>query len=274
MKKGKETKTKTRTKKETKIKLDEYVEDEEQDEFEDSYEEDAEDTYSFDELEEIEDDDYEEQKTKKLKTKSKPKKKKSSNNINYKKIINIVFVVIMILLIIITIDVIAVGRYDNGPFFAIQTKKYDDGGTKEYYGLGYKVIKYNQTEGRKGMTIGFWNLQYSTEPTPIDIIDLALEFENDYEKVSNKFYNEYLKVTGTIREVDLENKQIIMEYNDIDGKYTLEVVANVTDEVIISSFNAADNVNVYGIAKKFSAKTTDTPNTITFDSCFVELTTE
>lgn len=274
MKKGKETKTKTRTKKETKIKLDEYVEDEEQDELEDSYEEDNDD-YSYDEFEEIEDDDddYEEPKTKN-KTKSKSKKKTSSNNINYKKIINIVFIVIMILLVMIAIDVIAVGRYDNGPFFAIQTKKYDDGGTKEYYGLGYKVIKYNQTEGRKGMTIGFWNLQYSTEPTPIDIIDLALEFENDYEKVSNKFYNEYLKVTGTIREVDLENKQIIMEYNDIDGKYTLEVVANLTDEVIISSFTAADNVNVYGIAKKFSAKTTDTPNTITFDGCFVELITE
>ena len=41
----------------------------------------------------------------------------------------------------------------------IRTSIYKDGGTKEYYGLGYKVIKYNQIEGRRDTQIGLWNLK-------------------------------------------------------------------------------------------------------------------
>lgn len=39
--------------------------------------------------------------------------------------------------------------HDKPPLFAVRTEMYKDGGTAVYYGLGYKVIDYNQLEGRK-----------------------------------------------------------------------------------------------------------------------------
>ena len=243
MKKGQVTKS-NKTKK---LKLEEY------DETTEIEEEIEENDDEFDEV--IEDDDYEE----------KPRKR-----LNIKLIINIVFIAIMIILSMITVDVIAVARYDAGPFFTIQTETYKDGGTKVYYGFGYKVINYNQIEGRKGKTIGFWNLEYSVEPTPISILDLAIEFQKDYEKTSKKFYNQYLKVTGNVKEIKEDKKQVILEYTDTDGKYTLQVIANITDEVIISSLQEKDEVEMYGIAKKFSAATNKKSNTIEFNNCFIK----
>ena len=84
------------------------------------------------------------------------------------------------------VDVIAVARYDSGPFFAINFKTYKDGGTRVYYGLGYKVINYNVTEGRKGKVVGSWFMPYSVVSTKIDVLDLALEFQKDYQKTSKK----------------------------------------------------------------------------------------
>ncbi|MBT2682269.1 hypothetical protein [Bacillus sp. ISL-37] len=40
-------------------------------------------------------------------------------------------------------------KEDRPPNFSIQADTYKDGGTKVYLGLGYKVIDYNQLDGRK-----------------------------------------------------------------------------------------------------------------------------
>ena len=41
----------------------------------------------------------------------------------------------------------------NEPIFCVNIKTYRDGGTKEYIGIGYKVIKYNNNQ-RKDFQIG------------------------------------------------------------------------------------------------------------------------
>ena len=113
-------------------------------EFEEVYE----DISNYDEpqiIESYSEEEFEENETNKKKYKK------------YKKIINIVFAVILIVLVMVTIDVISVSRYNAGPFFAIKTKTIKDGGTKIYYGLGYKVIKYNQKQGRRDRKIGSWS---------------------------------------------------------------------------------------------------------------------
>ena len=56
-------------------------------------------------------------------------------------------------------------QYNKGPFFCIPIITHKDGGTVEYYGIGYKIIKYNvmnteSKKGRKDMVIGLWNLKY------------------------------------------------------------------------------------------------------------------
>ena len=48
-----------------------------------------------------------------------------------------------------------------GKLLNIARPTYNDGGTKIYYGLGYKVIKYHQTQGRRDMEIGNWSLKYN-----------------------------------------------------------------------------------------------------------------
>lgn len=40
-------------------------------------------------------------------------------------------------------------KQDNPPTFSLLVDVYKDGGTKVYTGIGYKVIDYNQIDGRK-----------------------------------------------------------------------------------------------------------------------------
>lgn len=56
-------------------------------------------------------------------------------------------------------------KFNLRPIFAIPLYKLKDGGTVEYYGLGYKVIKYNKLDfvnekGRSDTVFGLWTLEY------------------------------------------------------------------------------------------------------------------
>jgi hypothetical protein len=85
----------------------------------------------------------------------------------------------------------SLAKHNKKPIFAIPILRHKDGGTVEYYGLGYKVIKYNKLdnidsncvelyrqsignidgqidltdsgcveEGKKDTVFGFWTLEY------------------------------------------------------------------------------------------------------------------
>lgn len=58
------------------------------------------------------------------------------------------YIVILLLLpaLFFTVD-LSLAKVNKPPLFAIKTGIYKDGGTKEYKGLGYKVIDYNQLDG-------------------------------------------------------------------------------------------------------------------------------
>ena len=73
-----------------------------------------------------------------------------------KKISTIVMIVIIVIGVLVTTDILLVSKAHIGPFLAIITKVYNDVGTKEYYGLGYKVIKYNQKVCRRDTVTGSW----------------------------------------------------------------------------------------------------------------------
>lgn len=53
--------------------------------------------------------------------------------------------------------------FNTGPIFALPVKSYWDGGTVEYYGLGYKVIKYRVIDGKNKTVFGLWNLEYNND---------------------------------------------------------------------------------------------------------------
>ena len=182
-------------------------------------------------------------------------KKKGNKNIA-KTIINIVFIIIIIIMVMVTVDVVGVSRYNKGPFFAIKTKTYNDGGTKEYYGIGYKVIKYNQQQGRKDIEIGSWNLKYNIEPINISSLDLAIEFRNDYKKAYKRYGKKFIRTDGTIKQI-VNNKKIIVKYSDQDKKYSLEIICNMANNKMTNKLKKGDKVELIGTISNFSPKPND-----------------
>ena len=182
-------------------------------------------------------------------------KKKGNKNIA-KTIINIVFIILIIIMVMVTVDVVGVSRYNKGPFFAIKTKTYNDGGTKEYYGIGYKVIKYNQQQGRKDIEIGSWNLKYNIEPINISSLDLAIEFRNDYKKAYKRYGKKFIRTDGTIKQI-VNNKKIIVKYSDPDKKYSLEIICNMANNKMTNKLKKGDKVELIGTISNFFPKQND-----------------
>lgn len=190
-------------------------------------------------------------------------------NRRFMKIFNIIFFASLVIMTLVAIDVIRVAKYDKTPFFAIKTKTYDDGGTKEYYGIGYKVYKYNVTYGRKDTKIGGWSLKYNIVPTEIDDVDLAIEFENNYDATGTKYYKEYVKITSTYANAD-ENV-LVLEYKDEGGKYTLQTKCEMTSRVLdVINPEERENITVHGTIYKFSIKSGDIPNAVYLANCEIE----
>lgn len=73
-------------------------------------------------------------------------------------ILKIILCFIIIITIFISIDIKQLKK-GNEPIFCVNIKTYRDGGTKEYIGIGYKVIKYNNNK-RKDFQIGTFFLKY------------------------------------------------------------------------------------------------------------------
>ena len=117
------------------------------------------------------------------------------------KVLNFFLILVMAGAFLVVFDVVMVTKFNVGPIFAIKVKTYNDGGTKEFYGLGYKVIKYHQEQGRRDTEIGFWTMPYSVEPIEISALDLAIEFRNDPEKTANKYAGQFMRITGRIYKI-------------------------------------------------------------------------
>lgn len=217
----------------------------------------------FDDFEEIEELEEEPKKRK-----SKKKKVKDLNSI-YNTIINAIFVIVVLLIIMVALDVVLVAKYEKGPYFAIPTVHYKDGGTKEYMGLGYKVIKYNALQGRKGTVIGSWSLKYDNEPLELTALDLAIAFTNDSEYAYNNYYKEYLQVSGTYQ--TYSDKQLVFGYNDAGGKYSLKIVCNMNEEAEEPQYSLKNiNVNAVGTLFDYKEKSGTEPKTVYLKDCFTK----
>ena len=94
---------------------------------------------------------------------------------------------------------------------------------------------------------------------------------------------QYASLDVSEHQYDFEN--IVWSWNGYDNaiatvycmfndEHTKKVHANITDEVIISSLQEKDEVEMYGIAKKFSAATNKKSNIIEFNNCFIKKVSE
>lgn len=198
-------------------------------------------------------------------------KKKKTPYDKAKLIINIAFIIIMVILAIIAIDVISVARYDKGPYFAIKTKTYKDGGTKVYTGLGYKVIKYNQLQGRKDMVVGSWFMKYDIEPLTTNSFDLAIEFANDETTAYKYYYKKFIRISSDLVKVDEEKRTIDIGYIDEDGKYTLNIKCKMDPSYVdIEYFEKNEEITVIGTVSKYKFKKDGKPGTLYLENCYAE----
>ena len=171
----------------------------------------------------------------------------------------------------ITIDVICVSKFNVGPFFAVPVNKYKDGGTKDYYGLGYKVIKYHQLQGRRDKEIGFWSLKYNTEPITLQDLDLAIETNDNTAKTVKKYYKKFVRIISTLDEVDIKNHKITLKYTDEDGKYTTKIICTISkDQDNLKDFEVGKEITIIGTIKNFKNKTTKEPYRYYVSDCFAE----
>lgn len=195
-------------------------------------------------------------------------KQKSSKLVRF---LNILFVIIIISLLMITTDIICVSKYNIGPFFAIPTHTYKDGGTKEYYGLGYKVIKYHQVQGRKDTEIGLWSLKYNIEPTTIKSVDLAIEFYNNEAKTYKKYYKKFVRVVSTLEKVDEKNNTITLSYIDDGKKYSLDIECNMASKNSnIDKLEKGKEVTIIGTVNKYGFKSSKKVGKLYINNCFAE----
>lgn len=219
--------------------------------------------------EDIDNDIYDNEKEEEQTEKEERKSFLGYNTIN--KIINIIFIVILAVLLLVSIDVLLVGKFEVGPFFAIPVKKYNDGGSKAYYGLGYKVIKYNQKIGRRDKEIGNYSLKYNTTPIDVDSVDLAIEFTKDENSSYEKYFKKFVRVTGELTKVDYDNNKIKVSYLDEDGKYAIEIICSMaTKKEIVNNLELNKEVVFIGTVYDYDLHTDTKPTRLYIKNCFAE----
>ncbi|MCB2341049.1 hypothetical protein [Clostridium estertheticum] len=84
---------------------------------------------------------------------------------------NIIIGGLLIIVLTFFITDFCLEKANKSPVFAIPMVRYKDGGSIEYYGLGYKVIKYSNLTGSEiKMDFGTWFMKFS--PPKYKIIEL------------------------------------------------------------------------------------------------------
>ena len=169
-------------------------------------------------------------------------KKKNNKDmlLRLNKIARIILKVVAVISVLIIIDLFLITRFEFGPLFAIRTKTYKDGGTKEYYGLGYKVIRYNVTNGREGIVVGNYSLKYNKTAKKVDLSKTKLTEDNN---------GDYVEITGKVDKVDKKNKRIVLQngkneiYCDMKeefkeyNKISINKIVNITGRIYVEDSN-------------------------------------
>ena len=193
-----------------------------------------------------------------------------SKNI-WKRIINIVFSIIIIITAMIVTDYVRVTKFEYTPIFAVKTLELKDGGTTEYMGLGYKVIDYNQIQGRRDIEMGLWNMKRNSSPIDLSDVDLAIEFTTDEVVAYKKYYKEFVRIKSTLVEKNEKDNIITLRYTDEDSKYTLDTICKlVPEQTNISSFEKDKEITIIGTISKYVGATKKENRQVYIKNCIAQ----
>ena len=124
-----------------------------------------------------------------------------------KKGLKILFIIIGIIIVLgivfFMVDYNRVQKQEK-PIFCIQNPAgiISDGGTIEYFGLGYKVIDFHTLAGYDDIKIGSWFIDYN-------------DFEEEMKEYEERFEEELRQNEDTIEEVFNAKIKEIREYNGV-----------------------------------------------------------
>ena len=148
----------------------------------------------------------------------------------YLKYIGIVISLVALLgIIFFAMDFCRVNNKKN-PIFCIKTKVYEDGGTREFLGLGYKVIDFHTINGFYETKIGSYFMKYE-------------DFDDEISKYDNIVIDEIVKSEEYIKQI--ENAIIKLDlpkewhYEEIDNpenqnaKFELKLYKDSKEKVLV-----------------------------------------
>ena len=166
-------------------------------------------------------------------------------------VLNFFLILVMAGAFLVVFDVVMVTKFNVGPIFAIKVKTYNDGGTKEYAGIFYKVIKYKQTNGRRDMVLGNYKLSYSGEVYKKSVLDLAILYRDDFTNFS-LLEGKYVVVTGKVLRVSKEKQVVKLIYEDSDNKYQTIVTFKMDKDANYDELKKGNTVKIAGVLDDYS----------------------
>lgn len=188
-----------------------------------------------------------------------------------KKKFTIIMIVALVLGTLIFIDILVANYTSVGPFLAVKVKTHNDGGTKEYYGLGYKVIKYKVKDGRNTTVVGSWTLKYDPTTKATTVEELGISFKNNSKEALKNSYKQFFIVTGKIDSIDKTNKKVVLIYEDKDGgNYTTKAEFYLENISKLKNYSKGDTITISGTFTKYTPKKNNIVRTITFNNCFID----
>lgn len=184
-----------------------------------------------------------------------------------KKKFTIIMIVALVLGTLIFIDILVANYTNVGPFLAVKVKTHNDGGTKEYYGLGYKVIKYKVKDGRNTTVVGSWTLKYDPTTKATTVEELGISFRNNSKESLKNSYKQFFIVTGKIDSIDKTNKKVVLIYEDKDGgNYTTKAEFYLKNISKLKNYSKGDTITISGTFTKYTPKKNNIVRTLSFDN--------
>lgn len=110
------------------------------------------------------------------------------------------------------------------PVFCFIKNAYEDGGTLEYVGFGYKIIDYNAIHGRQDVVLG--SIFKAYEPQ-IDESKFIIETDN-----KNKIYN----FKGKVEKIEVIDSRTILTVNNNGEIQNIKVIDSTL--IYMNDFNA------------------------------------
>ena len=184
-----------------------------------------------------------------------------------KKKFTIIMIVALVLGTLIFIDILVANYTNAGPFLAVKVKTHNDGGTKEYYGLGYKVIKYKVKDGRNTTVVGSWTLKYDPTTKATTVEELGISFRNNTKEALKNSYKQFFIVTGKIDSIDKANKKVVLIYEDKDGgNYTTKAEFYLKNISKLKNYSKGDTITISGTFTKYTPKKNNIVRTLSFNN--------